>query len=288
MKSKLLRIFGDKYLTILVLALTLPMSVSASEPVVEWQKTFGGSSWDEAYSVQQTSDGGYIIAGSTLSYGSGEWDVYLIKTDSDGNLEWQKTFGGPSCDIAYSVQQTNDGGYIIAGKTYSYGSIYSDVYLIKTDKNGNLQWQKTFDKPDWDEAISVKQTSDSGYIIAGRTWECEFDDWNVFLLKTDKNGNIKWWKTIGSWDVAISAQQTSDDGYIIVGRTLSYWSDNWDVYVLKLDKNGNREWWKTLGGSMWDEARSVQQTNDGGYVIARVTWSYGSGHSDVYLIKLSP
>ena len=131
MKSKLLRIFGDKYLTILVLALTLPMSVSASEPVVEWQKTFGGSSWDEAYSVQQTSDGGYIIAGSTLSYGSGEWDVYLIKTDSDGNLEWQKTFGGPSCDIAYSVQQTNDGGYIIAGKTYSYGSIYSDVYLIK-------------------------------------------------------------------------------------------------------------------------------------------------------------
>ena len=88
--------------------------------------------------------------------------------------------------------------------------------------------------------------------------------------------------------MAYSVQQTSDGGYIIAGKTRSYGSDNWDVYVLKLDKNGNREWWKTLGGSMWDEARSVQQTNDGGYVIAGVTWSYGSGYSDVYLIKLSP
>ena len=130
MKSKL-RVLGNKHFTILALTLMLQISVSAAEPIVEWEKTFGGSSWDETYSVQQTNDGGYIIAGSTLSYGSGEWDVYLIRTDSDGNLEWQKTFGGSMWDEARSVQHTNDGGYVIAGVTWSYGSSYSDVYLIK-------------------------------------------------------------------------------------------------------------------------------------------------------------
>jgi hypothetical protein len=110
----------------------------------QWDKTFGGTDWDEAHSVQQTSDGGYILAGETNSYGAGSCDFWLVKTDSNGNKQWDKTFGGIDHDKAVSVQQTSDGGYILAGETYSYGAGSRDFWLVKTDSNGNKQWDKTF------------------------------------------------------------------------------------------------------------------------------------------------
>jgi len=253
---------------------------------LQWAKTFGGSSWDEARSVQQTSDGGYIVAGYTLSFGAGG-DVFLLKTDASGNLQWAKTFGGSSGDVAFSVQQTSDGGYIVAGVTLSFGAGYEDVFLLKTDASGNLQWAKTFGGSDYDRAYSVQQTSDGGYIVAGYTLSFGAGGYDVFLLKTDASGNLQWAKTFGgsSYDYAWSVQQTSDGGYIVAGYTRSFGAGGYDVFLLKTDASGNLQWAKTFGGSSLDEARSVQQTSDGGYIVAGYTLSFGAGGWDVFLLK---
>jgi hypothetical protein len=148
---------------------------------IRWNKTFRGGGSTLGYSVQQTRDGGYIITGETLSYGG--YDVYLIKVDANGNMQWSKTFGGARDDRGYSVQQTSDGGYIIVGETRSYGAGLKDVYLIKVDANGNMQWNKTFGGQGWDAGYSVQQTSDGGYIIVGYTTSYGAGGSDVYLIK---------------------------------------------------------------------------------------------------------
>ena len=255
----------------------------------QWQKTFGGSDWDVGWSVQQTLDGGYIIAGDTSSFGSGGRDVYLIKTEPNGNEKWQKTIGGSSHEWGESVQQTTDGGYIIAGITTSYGAGSSDVYLIKTDPNGDKKWQKTFGGSDIDHGFSVHQTTDGGYIIAGITESYGAGLADFYLIRTDPNGNSVWQNTFGGSDAewCFSVQQTSDAGFIIAGVKGIYATPG-DVYLVKTDPNGNSQWQKTLGGGSNGWAYSVQQTTDGGYIIAGRTKSYGAAYSAVYLIKLCP
>jgi hypothetical protein len=251
-----------------------------------WIKTFGGSGNDAGYSVDITSDGGYIITGSTDSYGAGETDVYIIKVNPLGNKQWDKTFGLPFEDYAYSVQQTSDGGYIIAGKTYSFGSL-GQVYLIKTDSTGEEQWYKTKGYDDCDDwGNSVQQTSDGGYIIVGRTFDQGHEA--IFLIKTDANGNNEpGWPKIKGYDdyddICFSVQQTTDGGYIMVGYTME--SGNGDVFLIKTDANGGGGWNRHIGGSSADRGYSVQQTTDGGYIITGWTRSSGAGESDVYLIK---
>ncbi|NQS98339.1 MAG: hypothetical protein HQ591_07790, partial [candidate division Zixibacteria bacterium] len=252
----------------------------------QWWQTFGGSSDDEGKSVQQTSDGGYIIAGYTSSYGAGNLDVYLIKTDASGNEIWYQTFGGSCPDYGESVQQTDDGGYVIAGYTWSYGAGYSDIYLIKTDASGNETWYQTFGGSLLDYGRSVQQTSDGGYIIAGYTY-FYWPNFDVYLIKTDASGNETWYQTLGGSfpDDGYSVQQTSDGGYIIVGETESFGAGGSDVYLIKTDASGNEQWSQTFGGSGWDYGESVKQTIDGGYIIAGRTNSYGAGDEDVCLIK---
>ena len=160
------------------------------KPVQKWQRTFGGTDDDLAHSVQQTRDGGYILAGETVYFGAGGFDAYLVKTDASGNLLWQRNFGGTSGDSAESVQLTSDGGYILAGITESFGAGGGDAYLIKTDASGNLLWQRTFGGTDYDGAYSVQQTSEGGYILAGYT--CSFGAGvnDAYLVKTDASGNL--------------------------------------------------------------------------------------------------
>jgi hypothetical protein len=208
---------------------------------LQWAKTYRGTDWEEAYSVQQTYDGGYIVAGWTSSFGAGYYDIFLIKTDANGNLQWAKTYGGTYWDDAYSVQQTSDGGYIVAGWTLSFGAGDYDIFLIKTDASGNIQWAKTYGGTSGEGAYSVQQTSDGGYIVAGVTYSFSADWSDIFLIKTDANGNIQWAKTYGGiiFDYAYSVQQTSDGGYIAAGFTGSFGADSYDIFLIKTDANGN-------------------------------------------------
>ena len=260
---------------------------------ISWSKTFGGTDWDGGSSVQQTTDGGYIITGSTPSFGNGSEDVYLIKTDGNGDSLWTKTFGGADGESGSSVQQTNDGGYIIAGSTFSSGNGDEDVYLIKTDGSGNEQWTKTFGGAYYDVGSSVQQTTDGGYIIAGSTSSFGNGVPDVYLIKTDGNGDSLWTKTFGGayYDVGSSVQQTSDGGYIICGCTNSFGNGLPDcyLYLIKTDVNGDLLWTKTFGGTDWDDddkGNSIQQTTDGGYIITGwINRGVFSESYDVFLIK---
>jgi hypothetical protein len=254
---------------------------------VQWAKTYGEISDEEAFSVQQTSDGGYIVAGVTDYFSAVIGDIFLIKTDANGNIIWAKTYGGTRGDSAYSVQQTSDGGYIVAGWTRSFGAYWYNIFLIKTDANGNVQWAKTYGRTDYDLAFSVQQTSDGGYIVAGVTDYFSAGGYDIFLIKTDANGNIIWAKTYGgtSGDEAYSVQQTSDGGYIVVGHTNSFGAGYYDIFLIKTDANGNVQWAKTYGGTYSDYASSVQQTSDGGYIVAGTTRSFGAYWYNIFLIK---
>jgi hypothetical protein len=254
--------------------------------VEQWSQTYGGPNDDVGYSVQQTTDGGYIITGSTKSFGKGYVDVYLIKTDGNGVEQWSQTYGGTDNEIGRSVQQTTDGGYIITGYTSSsFGNGFYDVYLIKTDGNGVEQWSQTYSGPNDGVGYSVQQTTDGGYIITGYTNSFENGQEDVYLIKTDGNGVEQWGQIYGgpNYDVGTSVQQTTDGGYIITGY--SFGNGSSDVYLIKTDGNGVEQWSQTYGGTNIDWGYSVQQTTDGGYIITGRTNSFGNGSFDVYLIK---
>jgi len=252
-----------------------------------WTKTYGGTDGDLGYAVQQTSDRGYIIVGTTWSFGVGQGDVYLIKTNANGDTLWTKTYGGVSDDCGYSVQQTSDGGYIITGYTTTPNN--KDVYLIKTDSLGDALWTKTYmyfssgSVPECGRA--VQQTSDGGYIIAG--WMTLFGYTDVWLLKTDMNGDTLWTKIYGISgvpDTGYSVQQTFDGGYIISCTYNDPGGNGLDVGLIKTDSIGNVLWIKTYdSGYSWnsDGGRFVRQTSDSGYIISGVAVE----PDDIWLIK---
>jgi hypothetical protein len=256
-------------------------------------KAIGGPSIEAGNSLIQTSDGGYAIAGSTTSFGPVGADVYLVKLDANGNLQWTKTIGGPNYEEGRSLIQTSDGGYAIAGETYSFGAGGYDVYVVKLDANGNLQWTKTIDGPNYEEGRSLIQTSDGGYAIAGYTRSFGAGEADVYVVKLDANGNLQWTKTIGGKndEESESLIQTADGGYAIAGYTIAGYTEysgagESDVYVVKLDAKGNLQWSKTIRGKGWDVGLSLIQTSDGGYAIAGYTSSFGAGSGDVYVVKL--
>lgn len=274
---------------------------------IVWQKTLGGSGDDEARSIQQTSDGGYIVAGWTFSNdgdvsGKHGWaDYWVVKLDENGNIEWEKTLGGSKNDFAYSIQQTSDGGYIVVGHTLSsdgdvIGHISGwDIWLVKLDKDGNILWQKIFSSTDYDYGYSVQQTTDDGYIVAGRLWPY------AWVGKFDNTGKYIWGKRHFDESkhgaTAYAVQQTEDGGYIVAGRALSNQTDEHgyhpsDFLVVKFDSKGNIIWKKTYGGTSYEEAYSIQQTTNGGYIVAGYTKSEDGdicmkhGGTDAWIVKL--
>ena len=266
----------------------IPSVVSAKPEMITWEKTFGGSDYDGANSLIQTADRSYAVAGYTESKGAGEDDVWVIKLDHKGNMVWDKTFGGSDDDEAYSIIQTSDGGYAVAGYTESKGAGKEDFWVIKLDSKGNMVWDKTFGGSDEDWAISIIQTTDGSYAVAGWTYSKGAGEGDFWVIKLDKSGTIIWDKTFGGSDEdwAISIIQTSDGGYAVAGLTSSKGAGEGDFWVIKLDHEGNIIWDKTFGGSDDDEAYSIIQTSDGGYAVAGYTESKGAGKYDTWVIKL--
>jgi uncharacterized delta-60 repeat protein len=267
-------------------------SSSPTPSITTWAKTFGGVNEDVAHSVQQTTDGGYIVAGGTSSSGAGFADFWIIKLKPNGDIDWQKIFGGANDDVAYSIQQTSpDGGYIVAGQSSSLGNPLGDIWILKLKLNGDIDWQKTYGGTGSSTANCIRQTLDGGYIVAGETSSSGAGSADVWVLKLDANGDLQpgWPKTTygGIYrDAANSIQQTSDGGYIVAGETSSSGANIPDFLILKLDSNGNFQWQRTYGGSGYDIARSIQEITGGGYIVAGETSSSGAGSADVWVLKL--
>ncbi|MDK2886881.1 MAG: hypothetical protein PWP54_1459, partial [Thermosipho sp. (in: thermotogales)] len=281
-----------------------------------WQYTYGGSSNDLGYSILKTVDGGYVVVGYTnsndydIKNNFGGFDFMLLKLDKNGKLEWERTYGGSGYDLAYSIDHTQDNGYIIAGYTNSNdGNILEnkgefDAWIIKLDNLGNIIWQKTFGSSGIDFAKSIKQTKDGGYIVAGWTTsndgDIEFNNGfsDYWILKLDDKGKIVWQKVLGgsNQDIAESITEVKD-GYIVVGHSNSNDGDvkenkgKDDVWIVKLDFNGNILWTKTIGGNDFDYATSVFATKDGGFIVSINTTSSdgdipkNNGKNDILLIK---
>lgn len=250
----------------------------------QWEKTFGTTNLNEAYSVEQSTDGGYILSG-VKNYNSTSFTglAYLIKTDSAGNTTWTKTFGGPLDSRAYSVMQTSDSGYILGGYTLSgMGGTY-DMYFVKTNSSGDTLWTKKPATPGPDQAFCIRQTSDLGYIITGisNIISPEY----LSLIKTDPSGNIVWNKNHGAnGSSGRYVIQTLDGNYIAAGET----GPN-NVFIVKANVNGDTLWTKIFSGTDHEDAKSIQQTSDGGFIIAGNTASpelTGLNSYDIYLIKI--
>jgi len=271
---------------LMIFSLFFTAACKDNQPLITWEKTYGGGSRDRAYSIQQAADKGYFVAAQTSSFSAGGYDYYIIKLDERGTKSWEKTFGGESTEIPRCIRRTSDGGCIVAGRTSSISPGYCDFYIIKLDQNGNKSWEKVYGGDSWDDPWSIQQTTDGGYIVAGFTESIGSGGYDVYIIKLDANGERIWEKTFGGVldDSANSIQQTEDGGYIVAGFTESIGAGGRDVYILKLDANGDRAWEKSFGGTLDDEAFSIHQNKDGSYTFAGYVGSAGA--TDVYLARL--
>jgi hypothetical protein len=253
---------------------------------LQWSRTYGGENEEDALSVVTTSDGGFAIAGSTTSFGAGGSDLWLVKTNSSGHMQWNRTYGGSDVDGASCVVRTSDGGYAIAGMTESYGSGWSDYWLVKTDEEGKMQWNKTYGGASYDMAYSVIETLDGGYALSGHTGSFGAGNSDFWLVKTDSSGVMQWNQTYGGIadDYGSFVVQISNGEYVIAGSTNSFGAGSTDFWLIKTDCLGRVQWNGTYGGADSDEARCLVATLDGWYAVAGGTASYSPG---MWLVKVN-
>ncbi|MCW4016745.1 MAG: hypothetical protein NWF06_10280 [Candidatus Bathyarchaeota archaeon] len=264
-------------------------SVNAQSSTM-WQQTYGGAEVDASTSLVQTSDGGYALLGFTRSFGEGEADAWLIKTDEQGTMQWNKTYGGTKEEGALCLIQTADGGFAFVGHTESFATekaddlwtAVSDIWLVKTDENGNMQWNKTYGGEKAEYGSCLVQTDDDGFALTGHS------EGELWLIKTDSYGEVEWNQTHGGQESKSNPYgliQTLDGGFAFVAGT--YPDD--DVFVdflfVKTDEQGNMQWNQTYGGERMDYGTSLLQTLDGEFVLAGCTDSFGAGGYDFWLIK---
>jgi hypothetical protein len=273
-------------------AIIMVMAIIAQPALAQldtlWTRTYGGSNSESGFSLCQMPDGGYAISGYTCSFGTGSYDVYVVRTDANGDTLWTRTFGGEDTEFGYSVATTTDGGVIVAGSTESYGAGSEDFYVIRTDANGDTLWTRTYGGPDLDAARSVTQAYDGGFIIAGYTYSYGAGALDAYVIRTDPAGDTLWTRTYGGvlQDGAFSVAQTSDGNFIVTGTSATD-SIAMGVYVFKIDPNGSTIWSKKYCGAgwHWDTGESVVQTTDGGYIVAGSTGSVCGDMYDFVLIR---
>ena len=235
-----------------------------SDGTVAWQqKAYGETGYEYANSIQQTSDGGYIMAGIGIDFDRIDSDFLVLKLNSDGRIAWQKTYGGTKSDSASSIQQTSDEGYIVVGNTYSFGTGSGDFWILKLNSYGTVAWQKTYGGTSYDYASSIQQTSDEGYIVVGNTYSFGTGSGDFWILKLNSDGTVAWQKTYGgtSYDFANSIHQTSDGGYIVAGYTYSFGAGFCDFWVLKLLSDGTINFNSNSGASTTDTSATVSETS---------------------------
>jgi hypothetical protein len=243
---------------------------------VRFQRTYGGSGDDRGWSVKQTSDGGFILAGFTTSYGAGLYDIYLIRTDARGDTIWTRTYGDFGSDYAYSVVQTSDGGFAVAGSIRRSG--IDSAYVLKTDPQGTIQWQKAYAGI----LYSIQRTADGGFCLVGQNQN------DVYIVRTSETGDTLWTRTFGDTaeDRGYGLAQTPDGGFVITGWTFSFGDGSGDVYLIRIDSHGDSLWTRTYGGGETEYGASIEVTSDSGYIVAGSTESFGTpGTYGVYLIR---
>lgn len=289
-----------------------------AEGIQEWQKCFGGSSDDYGYEMKATTDGGYVIAGYTNSHDgdisdyNGNFDYWVAKTDANGNLQWENSYGGTGYDAPYAIEQTPDHGYVVAGSVVSHDGdvtgfhLNKDLWVIKIDSAGNLQWQKDVGGSGIDDAFAIQLTMDGGYIVAGNTASTDGDvvglhgSDDLWVVKLSASGNLEWQHCYGGSgsDKAKSIRQKKDGGFVVLGFTASNDGDvtdnhgNDDVWIIDIDSLGNLQWQKTFGGTDDDLGRVVHFISDGGLLIAGASKSSNGdvtlnhGGQDFWIAKL--
>jgi predicted secreted protein len=275
-------------LALLFSALVGTLPFGTVQAATMWSQIYGTPAIEYAYSLVATSDGGYAITGVT-EFGNSSGDFWLVKIDALGNMEWNQTYGGTGYDSGSSVANTTDGGYIILGTTDSFGAGGKDLWLVKANEHGNMQWNMTYGSAGDDGATSLVETTDGGYAMAG-AWNYSIGPLTSFsdawLIKTNASGDVEWNQTYGGTNITglTSLVETADDGYAMAGYTYST-SGGWDLWLAKTDALGDMEWNQTYGGTGQDSAESLVVTSDGGYALAGYTGSFGAGAWDFWLVK---
>jgi hypothetical protein len=257
---------------------------------VLWSNTYGGEGKDNGWAILETEDSGFLIAGFTNSFGAGEMDIYLVRTDAAGNMLWQRTYGGPKSEYGWAMARTTDGGFVLAGQTNSFGDGAEDGFLVKVNAQGEEIWRKTFGGPQEDRLFSIDQGADDGFILTGTTRSfgaANAGNRDLYLVKTNDSGEEAWTQVLGENqdDVGHSVRQTSDGGYVVTGYTKSFGAGNYDTWLIKTDESGQSQWQKFYGGTRDDRTIYGEQTEDGGYVLVGYTKSFESIGWDVFLVR---
>jgi hypothetical protein len=248
---------------------------------VTFQKYYGSAGSEQISYCHEAFGGGYILAGHWVNPSASD-DMYLLKTDSMGNIEWTKTLGDTSYEESGSVLQTADSGFIINGYTASSGAGGTDVLLAKTDKNGNLVWSKVYGNTGFEQSMGFIRNNKGEYIISGYTTGMSTQA-GIFMMVTNSAGNLLWSKVFPTGVLGSAClKQTADGGYIMGSAYLSGTGKGW---LIKMDSTGTVSWSKKYGGSGTDAIRCVEQTSDGGYIAAGTTTSFGAAGVDIYLLR---
>ncbi len=262
------------------------------EGIIEWSRTFGGDEYAGAYSVFSLEDGGAIVVGGYDEAASDLRYSMILRLDSEGNLVWQRVYrlGGYYNNPVLSVAQTTDAGFILLGVGYGeFWDRHSDITVTKLNAQGRIRWNKVYRGINDGYARAIEQTEDGGYIVAASSKSISSEDRDCWLLRLDSAGEITWQRRYsgGADEEACDVQQTSDDGFILSGWTSAYGAGETDCWILKINADGAVDWQKAFGGSRLDAINSVQETDDGGYIVAGVTMSFGAGNNDGHITKLT-
>ena len=257
---------------------------------IQWENNYGGPEIDWANNVLQLKDSGYILIGSSNSFNDGNYDIYLIRTDSKGGIVWSHTYGGEDWDFGNSIVQTPDGGFMIVGETYSFGNGGNDIYLIKIDSKGDTIYTKTFGGVGNETGSEIVKTKDRNFLIVGTTSSYGAGKEDGYLLKVDSLGNTLWSKTIGGTDDEefYSVKECPDKGFILAGASKTNAVGKFDFYIQKTDSLGNLAWNDFYGGPDDDIWYSIINKSGGGYMVTGYSVSsIGQGGEEVFIKEIS-